>query len=283
MGTALAALGESVSLIVRAEKLAAYPDRLTLEQPKDTVTASARHAARLTELVDVLWIATKAYQLETALDSIEAVPGIVVPLLNGTDHIPILRQRFGDDRVVPATIAVGADRIAEGRFRQGSAVRLNVAASGKPLLEDILKRLQERFGFICSFVQNEQTLLWAKLSFLAPFALVTAASGLDKGGILADSAWRNDFRAAVAETLAVARAEGAEVQAAHIDDILAGSPDTMRSSMAKDLAAGRPLELDGIAGPIVRAGEKHGIPVPTTKKLMGIVRAKVGSQADAAD
>lgn len=278
MGTALAGLDESVTLIVRAEKLATYPQELILEQPSGTMSAPAAHVARLTKPVDVLWIATKTYQLEAALGAIETTPGKIVPLLNGTDHIAVLRERFGRDRVIPGTIAVGADRIAEGHFRQGSAVRLNLAETGKLLLEDTLKRLQERFGFICNFVENEQTLLWAKLSFLAPFALVTAASGMDKGGVLTDPAWRGDFRAAVAETLAVARAEGAQVPASHIDDILAGSPDTMRSSLAKDLAAGRPLELDGISRPIVRGGENHGIPVPVTKKLVEIVQARAAAQ-----
>ena len=279
IGTALAALGEEVSLIVRAEKLATYPDRLLLEQPNDTVTASAAHVSRLSQPVDVLWIATKTYQLLPALNAVEAEPGKVVPLLNGVDHIAMLRARFGSGRVVPATIAVGADRLAEGHFRQGSQVRLNLAEPGRPILGGTLERLHERFGFLCGFVENEQTLLWSKLSFLAPFALATAASGLDKGGILSDPQWSGDFRAAVAESLAVACAEGAVVPASHIDDILAGSPDSMRSSLAKDLAAGRPLELDGIAGPIVRLGDKHGIPVPTTTKLRDMVRAKLSSRA----
>jgi 2-dehydropantoate 2-reductase len=278
MGTTLAALGENVTLIVRPEKLATYPDEIVLEQPNRTVVASASHVSRLSEHVNVLWIATKTYQLESALASIESAPGAVVPLLNGIDHIAVLRAHFGHDCVLPATIAVGADRLAEGRFWQGSAVRLSVAATGQPLLDETLRRLHERFGFICGFVENEETLLWAKLSFLAPFALTTAASGLDKGRILSDPSWRSDFYGAVAETLAVARAEGAEVKPSHVDDVLAGSPDTMRSSLAKDLAAGRPVELNGIAGPIIHGGAKHGIPVPTTAKLMKIIREKAAAR-----
>ena len=57
---------------------------------------------------------------------------MVVPLLNGVDHIEVLRQRFGADRVVPATIAVEAERVAPGQFVQRSPfVRLNLAASGE--------------------------------------------------------------------------------------------------------------------------------------------------------
>jgi 2-dehydropantoate 2-reductase len=48
--------------------------------------------------------------------------------------------------------------------------------------------------------------------------------------------------------------------------------------MAKDLVAGRQLELDAIGGPIVRGGEKHGIPVPTTKRLMEMIREKAAKK-----
>ena len=102
MATALGSLGEDVILIVRSEKLADYPHSLTLERPSSTITAPAKVAARLTEFADVLWISTKTYQLEAALAAVESVPGIVVPLLNGVDHVAVLRARFGDDRAVPA-------------------------------------------------------------------------------------------------------------------------------------------------------------------------------------
>lgn len=271
MGTALSYVGEDVTLILRPEKVAGYPERLTLEQPAQTITAPARTLAKLTEPVDVLWIATKAYQLQAALASIEAVPATVVPLLNGVDHIAVLRSRFGNDHVLPATIAVEADRVADGHFAQRAFVRLNVAGSGERLLAPLLASLQERLGFICNFIANEQTLLWGKLCFLAPFALVTSASRKDKGEIFADPEWKAALDSCAAEAAAVAKAEGAEIDLAKIQRLFDAAPATMRSSMLKDLIARRKLELDAIGGPIVRGGEKHGIPVPTTKALMAAI------------
>ena len=274
VGTALASLGEEVTVIVRREKLAAYPKSLTLERPSGVVTAPAKAAAALTEPVDVLWIATKTYQLESALDALQAAPSLVVPLLNGVDHIAVLRARFGRDQVVPATIAVEAERTAPGRFVQRSpVVRLNLAASGEPRLGAIVARLGE-IGFTCQFMQNEQTLLWSKLCFLAPFALVTSASGKNKGEVFADPEWKTKLFSAVTEASAVARAEGAEIDIAKLQALFDSFPPGTVSSMAKDLAAHRRLELDGIAGPIVRGGERHGIDVPTTKELMEAIRAK---------
>jgi len=280
VGTALASLGEDVTVVVRPGTLPSYPPKLLLERPSGpgSITAPANAVAALTEPVDVVWIATKTYQLQTALDAVRVVPGCVVPLLNGVDHIAVLRARFGQGCVVPATIAVEAERIAPGRFTQRSPfARLNVAGRGEPLLGAIVAALGD-LGFTCQFIPNEQTLLWSKLCFLGPFALVTSASGMNVGEIFADARWKQRLSSAIAEACAVANASGAEVDALQLQAVFDGVPPGMRSSMQKDVAAGRRLELDAIGGPIVRGGERHGIDVSTTVELMAAIRSKTGAQ-----
>jgi 2-dehydropantoate 2-reductase len=78
----------------------------------------------------------------------------------------------------------------------------------------------------------------------------------------------------MAETCAVAKASGAEVDPAQIQAIFDGFPSGIRSSMQKDLASRRLLELDAIGGPIVRGGERYGIDVSTTAALIAVIRAK---------
>lgn len=275
VGTALASLGEDVTIVVRPAALPSFPASLLLERPSGSLTASAKMVASLTEPIDVLWIATKTYQLQTALEALQVVPGCVIPLLNGVDHIAVLRARFGDEHVVPATIAVEAERTAAGRFIQRSPfVRLNLAASGEPLLGAIINRLGD-LGFTCQFIQNEQTLLWSKLCFLGPFALVTSASGLNVGEIFANQAWKQKLSAAIAEACSVANASGAEIDLRQMQATFDSAPPGMRSSMQKDVVAGRQLELDSIGGPIVRGGESYGIDVSTTLELMADIRSKV--------
>jgi 2-dehydropantoate 2-reductase len=48
----------------------------------------------------------------------------------------------------------------------------------------------------------------------------------------------------------------------------------MSSSLQRDVAAGRPNELDGIGGPIHRGGRRHGIPVPNTEQLARLVATR---------
>jgi len=276
VGTAVASLGEDVTILVRPERLPGYPANFSVERPSGAVviTAPAKVTATLQNPVDVLWIATKTYQLETALEAVQSSPRCVVPLLNGVDHVEVLRAHFGNDRVLPATIAVEAERIAPGRFVQRSPfVNLSIAVSAEQGLGAIVARLRD-LEFTCRFIQNEQTLLWSKLCFLGPFALVTSASGMNKGEIYADAEWKRKLISAMAEACAVARASGAEVDATHIQAIYDGLPSGMRSSMQKDLAARRQLELDAIGGPIVRGGERYSIDVSTAAALIAVIRAK---------
>ncbi len=276
VGTALASFGEEVTVVVRPEKLTSYPANLTLERPpgSNSITAPAKAASSLTEPVDVLWIATKTYQLESALKSVQTTPSCVIPLLNGVDHVAVLRARFGNERVVPGTIAVEAERTAPGRFIQRSPfVRLNLASSGEALLGPIVGQFTD-LGFACQFIANEQTLLWSKLCFLGPMALVTSASGKNVGDVLADAAWKRKLSSALDEASAVANASGAEIDREKLEGAFQGVPPTMRSSMQKDVVAGRQLELDAIGGPIVRGGERFGIDVSTTKELMAQIRSK---------
>ena len=274
VGTAVASLGESVTLLVRSERLPGYPANVSVERPSGAITAAAKVAVTLANPVDVLWIATKTYQLKMALQAVHSLPRCIVPLLNGVDHVEVLRAHFGHDRVLPATVAVEAERIAPGRFVQRSPfVNLNLAASGEQVLGGIVARLRD-LEFTCKFIQNEQTLLWSKLCFLGPFALVTSASGMNKGEIYADAEWKRKLISSMTEACSVAKTSGAEVDPAQIQAIYDGLPSAIRSSMQKDLASRRQLELDAIGGPIVRDGERYGIDVSTTAALIAVIRAK---------
>jgi 2-dehydropantoate 2-reductase len=274
IGTALGSLGEDITVIVRPGSLPSFPASLLLERPSGPLTAAAKAVAELSEPADILWIATKTYQMEAALAAVKNPPSRIVPLLNGVDHIAVLRTRFGKDRVLPATIAVEAEKLAPGRFIQRSPfVRLNLASSGEPLLGAIIRQLGD-LGFTCQFIPNEQTLLWSKLCFLGPFALATSASGKNVGEVLADAAWKEKLSSAITEACAVANASGAEVDAQQFQKLVEAAPPGMRSSMQKDLAAGRQLELDAIGGPIVRGGERYGINVSTTMNLIAVILSK---------
>jgi 2-dehydropantoate 2-reductase len=84
--------------------------------------------------------------------------------------------------------------------------------------------------------------------------------------------------AAASAAGAVAAADGARVDVDALLALARAASPAMRSSMQKDVEAGREPELDAIAGPVLRGGARHGIPTPATEELVRRVRARVGSK-----
>src|SRR5579864_6735241 len=177
MAACLARSGAEVTLIVRPDSLAKYPEQLQLESPFGKFSVPIARAKEVPPC-DVLWITVKATQLENSLAAINHPESIkaIVPLLNGIDHIALLRARYGHEKIIPATIAVESERVAPGHIIHRSPfARLNVSAMGKALLGGTIEQLQKT-GFECRFIDDEPTLMWGKLVFLAPFALTTTAA-----------------------------------------------------------------------------------------------------------
>jgi 2-dehydropantoate 2-reductase len=276
VGAALAKSGDAVTLVLRPEALKDYPAELALESPLGSFSVPVERVAQVTQPFDVLWIAVKATHLDAALRSVTNAEqiGAIVPLLNGIDHVALLRARFGHDKVVPGTIGVESERAAPGKIiHRSKSVRLTVSSIGESRLASTLENLQQ-FGFNCQFNSDEMKMLWNKLVILAPAALTTTASGLTMGEVYNDPAWRKRIIAAMYEACTVATASGTPMDPANFIRFFEGVPPVARSSMQKDVAAGNPPELNGIAGPILRRAREHGIDVPVTRELVEMIRGK---------
>jgi 2-dehydropantoate 2-reductase len=277
IGASLAHSGDSVTLVVRKETVDRYPRQLHLESAFGNFTVNVNISIEVPP-VDVLWLTVKATQIDSALLSFKNPRSVraIVPLLNGIDHLALLRSKYGADRIIPATIAVESERVSPGHIVHRSPfARLNVLTTGRALLGSTIDQLQ-KIGFTCAFIDDEPTLMWSKLVFLAAFALATTASGKTTGEILTDPAWRDLGLSCIREACAVAVAEGAKIDS---ESVIAGvlkMPGNMRSSMQKDVERQKQPELDAIVGPILRGAERHGIPVPATKKLAAAVEQRVG-------
>lgn len=89
---------------------------------------------------------------------------------------------------------------------------------------------------------------------------------------MTDPAWRRHIEACVREVAAVAAAEGFAFDAAETLARYDRIGD-LRSSMQKDRAAGRPLELDAIGGAVLRAARRHGLDAPATQELVSVIEA----------
>jgi len=266
VGAALARGDEDVVLLMRPESLRAYSGVMRVESVAlGDFDVEVPAASLLTTQVDVLWVTPKATQLEQALRS--TPPDVVgaarvVTLMNGVDHLRRLGHTY--THVIAGAMRVESERIAPGRIRQASPfVRVDLSDG-----EDIVDVLGSA-GIDAKLGADALSILWQKLAFLAPLALTSTAFQ----AVLGEVREREEFRACQAEAVAVAGAEGAKLDRDALAALALGAPAEMRSSMQKDSAKGLPLELDAIAGPIIRGGAAHAIPTPTTQALAGMIES----------
>ncbi len=281
LAAVLSRAGTDVTVIAReatAERIAA--DGIHVQSVRlGSFRARPRARATLEEPAEILFVATKAVGLEAALQRIRRRPGVVVPLLNGLDHLALLRCRFDAETVCAGSIRVESDRPRAGEIVHTSPfLRIDLAADDAGLTQRLppVTMLLRDAGIPACIGQSEAAILWGKLVRLNALALTTSASDQPLGYIRTEPAWRAALEQAIAEGAAVARAEGADIDAAVPLGELHDAHEGLRSSMQRDIAAGREPELDAIAGSVLRAAARHGIPVPTIARLAGEVAARAG-------
>jgi 2-dehydropantoate 2-reductase len=245
---------------------------LTVESPEGALSARMEVVERLSRPVGVLLVTVKAPALVDAVQRVDPdaiADGVVIPLLNGLEHMDVLRARFGD--------RVAAGSISHFQAYRAGRVQI-IEATGAPVVTIASERLprgeieaaaellrQARVDV--RVAQSEKRVLWHKLARIAPLAAASAASGKSVGELRDDPEWRPRLESAIAEACDVAAADGVGLQASAqwkiIDDMAAETTP----SAARDVAAGRRSELDAIAGSVLRAAERLGVPCPALIEL----------------
>jgi len=242
-----------------------------------------RTSVRLAEPVDALVVATKATGLGGALERVETSPPLVLPLLNGLDHLAVLRARFGEaGAVLAGTIRVEADRPQPGVVVHTSPfLRVDMAShdpAARPGMEALAATL-EAAGIPARVRDSEPQVMWGKLVRLNALACTTSAFDKLLGEIRSTPELRAELIGAIEEGCAVANAEGAEIDASDPLGELAEAHATLGSSMQRDIAAGRTPELDAIPGAVLRAAARHGIDCPTIERLVALIAARAAVPA----
>ncbi|MFF1291850.1 MULTISPECIES: ketopantoate reductase family protein [unclassified Streptomyces] len=243
--------------------------------PFGDFTAEVEADAELRVPVDACLVAVKHTALGAALDRVPPAAlgdALLVPFLNGVEHPAALRARYREDVVAPAVIRVESTRVAPGEIVHGSPFA-EIDLTGDGVAKERLEALADALGAAgptTRVLPDETAALWAKMSFLAPFALLTTRYALPLGEVR--TRHREELTALVEETAAVSRASGAPTDPAQALARYDAFPPQTKSSMQRDAEAGRPLELDAIGGALLRAADRHGVPVPVATRLVRELR-----------
>ena len=242
-------------------------------------TAPVEADTQLRAPVDVCFIGVKQTALEDSLARLspEALgDGLIVPMLNGVDHPALLRSRYRPELVAPAMIRVESTRLEPGVIAHTSPFAdIDLASTTAPRARlDGAAEVLRAAGFGARVLDDEATVVWSKMTFLAPMALMTTRYLVPVGEIR-DKHW-DELLAAGAEVVAVARACGAEVDLASVAESFRRFPAEAKSSMQRDAEAGRPLELDEIGGAVLRNAVLRGVRAPTITRLVLEISTRQG-------
>jgi 2-dehydropantoate 2-reductase len=214
----------------------------------------------------------------------------VISLQNGVSNAETLRGLLGRRfEVVQGTVPFNVAYLGHGRFHKGVAGDL-VAEDGP-----VTRALAERIGdgpARLRLAGDMPAVAWGKLLI----NLNNAVNALS-GRTLLEQLRQRDYRRVVAASIveALAVLEAAKIEPAKIGPVpprllphVIGAPDIVfslflkaqkidakaRSSMADDLAAGRPTEIDYLNGEVVSLGRKVARPTPVNEAIVSLIRQR---------
>ncbi|BDE07249.1 2-dehydropantoate 2-reductase [Vulcanimicrobium alpinum] len=228
---------------------------------------------------DALIVAVKAYATSAALAPLAGIlppHALVASVQNGIDFAADARAALPHARIAAGSTTQGAIGMGPGRVRPAGAgttvfARDDAAAPSS----DALAGACTACGLPATAVDDIRPVLWRKLAINAALNPLGALARRSNGEVASDPDLAPLARRAAEEAAAVAAAEGivlddpwAAVEAA------ARATAANRNSMLQDLDAGRPTEIDAIAGALVRCAHARAIPVPLTETLLHLVRAR---------
>ena len=252
-------------------------DGLTLRHGDEVETVRPRVATELREPVELLLVTVKAPALEDALRRIHGPAQTIVPLLNGIEHMQTIRSASPDSRVVAGTIG-----FIEAWLERPGVVIQNTPRTVMTVASDAgseTTELLRRSGVDVRVDGSEEEVLWEKLARQAPVAAATALTQRPIGELRSDPPWRRRLEAAVVEACQVALADGAQLTPEAQWEIIDAMPPGLTSSTARDIAAGRPSELDAITGAAVRAARRLAVPAPVLESLLEETEAACRAQS----
>jgi 2-dehydropantoate 2-reductase len=296
-GAKLTQAGHDVTFIARGAHLAAIRARgLEIRSPMlgdFTVRAPAGEDTRRVGPVDVVLLAVKAYDNDSALTLIPPMVGpgtVVLTIQNGVDSPAEVAAVVGEAPVLGGTTYIATALAAPGIIEQTGTHRRIVFGEvfgDLPRQTDRVRRIHEALAgadIQAEAAADGRIPIWEKFIFLVALAGFTGATRLPIGPVWSDPFIRGQFLDGCREIERLARAEGVPVAADRLQQIeqyVASIPGTMRSSLLIDLSQGKRIEVEALLGSVVRRAARRGVPAPIISTLYAVLKPYAGGSPPA--
>lgn len=274
-GGLLAKGGQDVIFIARGPHLQTIQEKgLQIKSVfGDFDVSPARATDRPSEagIVDLVIVATKTYHTDEAALAIKPMIGtdtVVMSLQNGVDAATRIGEVVGMDRLIGGATWLSAAIEAPGVIGQYSQFRRiafgEFGGKKTPRVEKIYQALNT-CGATIELVADIDSILWTKYAFIASFAAVGCLTRATLGELRRVPETRSILTAAIGEVKALAQARKVTLDVAIVDKTMAfmdSSDPGLKTSMQRDVEAGRVTELESMIGYIVHLGKEINVPTP---------------------
>lgn len=278
-GGRLAEKGADVTFLVRSRrKLQLDRDGLIVcsvagdfqLQPKCITTADPA------EPYDLVLFSTKAYHLRQAIQDVKPFVGaqtVVLPLLNGVAHYPLMKEEFGEDRVIGGLCFIETTLNGEGHVLHTSPNHYAVFGEFGQKDTERIRRIEAALGGTnTSFVRSAhiERDIWHKYLFISTIAGVTTLTRAPIGPIRESEGGEEFIRGVFREIESIMRSDGApldpDIVDKHMKTTLNMSYD-MKSSMQRDMEKGLSVEGGHLHGYLLDLARKHGVEAPMVRAI----------------
>ncbi|CAM5289113.1 2-dehydropantoate 2-reductase [Streptomyces tanashiensis] len=273
-GAMLARAGEDVTFLVRPARAAALRERGLRVVGRDeewTVEPRLVTAGELREPYDLVLLSVKSTGLDRAIEDVAPAVGpdtAVIPLLNGLAHIDALNTRFGAPAVLGGVAKVVTTLDDSGAIRRlAPLAHLAFGEQDGTVSARVerIRKLLDGAGIDAPVPAGILTAMWHKWVFITTFGAVTSLMRGTVGEVYDAPGGPALGPALLDEASAVAAAAGhpvpEEERAATLAVVSApGSP--MVPSLYRDLAAGRPTEVEHLFGDLTARARALGVATP---------------------
>jgi 2-dehydropantoate 2-reductase len=280
-GARLAEAGHDVTFVARGDHLAAIrASGLRIDSVNgDAVVTSARATddPREVGVVDYIILGVKAWQVLDAARAARPLVGpstAVLPLQNGVEAPEQIAEALGREHALGGTAKLISFRVGPGHIKHaGAPPTLEIGeldGTSSTRVEALRQAFAQSKGVTAVISADIRAALWAKFLFIASWSGVGAVTRAGVGMIRSVSETRRLLESAMQEIEQVARANQIRLSPTVVAGALGyidSLPPDGTPSMQRDIAEGKPSELESLSGAISRFGAKAGVPTPTNTFL----------------
>jgi 2-dehydropantoate 2-reductase len=188
---------------------------------------------------------------------------------NGVEAPEQISRALGSGHALGGLCRILSELVAPGVIRH-SGIEPYVAfgeltGGDSPRTRRLLAAFASAPGLRAELVPDIRLAMWRKFLLITAWGAVGASTRATIGQILGDPGLRGRLLDAMGEIQAVGRALGVPLtddDLRYAMTVLEGAPAEGTTSMQRDLAGGRPSELDAQIGAVVRFGQELGVAVP---------------------